>query len=125
MVCSFEQSICSIEQRIPRCSACSSETVQNLGVCRPSVSEDDRTEGGENRLIRVAMTYRLCSPPSFWTVSLIQRPSQTWGWYGPADNGRQEERDEVAGSANGFIDEFSLNGKFIARIASHGPLDSP
>ena len=48
------------------------EAVQNLGVCRPSVSEDDRTEGGENRLIRVAMTYRLCSPPWFWTVSSVK-----------------------------------------------------
>ena len=58
------------------------ETVQNLGVCRPSVSEDDRTEGGEIRLIRVAMTYRLCSPPRFWTVSLRwrRRANARSGW---------------------------------------------
>ena len=40
---------------------------------------------------------------------------------------KQDEfkHDDVAGSGNGFIDEFSLNGKFIARVASHGPLNSP
>jgi uncharacterized protein (TIGR03118 family) len=31
----------------------------------------------------------------------------------------------VAGLGNGFVDEFSLSGKFISRVASHGPLDSP
>ena len=35
------------------------------------------------------------------------------------------KHDDVAGAGNGFVDEFSLDGKFIARIASHGPLDSP
>jgi len=40
---------------------------------------------------------------------------------------KQDEfkHDDVAGSGNGFIDEFSLNGKLLARVASHGPLDSP
>ena len=40
---------------------------------------------------------------------------------------KQDEfkHDDVAGAGNGFIDEFSLSGKFIARVASHGPLDSP
>ena len=35
------------------------------------------------------------------------------------------KHDDVAGSGNGFVDEFSLTGKLIARVASNGPLDSP
>jgi hypothetical protein len=27
--------------------------------------------------------------------------------------------------ANGFVDEFSLDGTLLARVASHGPLNSP
>jgi uncharacterized protein (TIGR03118 family) len=37
----------------------------------------------------------------------------------------QFKHDDVAGSGNGFVDEFSLTGQLIARIASNGPLDSP
>ena len=37
----------------------------------------------------------------------------------------QFKHDDVAGSGNGFVDEFSLTGKLIARVASNGPLDSP
>jgi len=35
------------------------------------------------------------------------------------------KHDDVAGAGNGFVDEFSLSGKFIARVASNGPLNSP
>jgi uncharacterized protein (TIGR03118 family) len=35
------------------------------------------------------------------------------------------KHDDVAGPGNGFVDEFSLTGKLIARVASNGPLDSP
>jgi uncharacterized protein (TIGR03118 family) len=37
----------------------------------------------------------------------------------------QFKHDDVAGSGNGFVDEYSLQGKLIARVASNGPLDSP
>jgi uncharacterized protein (TIGR03118 family) len=37
----------------------------------------------------------------------------------------QFKHDDVAGAGNGFVDEFSLSGKFIARVASNGPLNSP
>ena len=33
--------------------------------------------------------------------------------------------DDVAGAGHGFVDEFSLNGSLIQRVASHGPLNSP
>ena len=33
--------------------------------------------------------------------------------------------DDVAGAGHGFVDEFSLNGSMIKRVASHGPLNSP
>ena len=35
------------------------------------------------------------------------------------------KHDDVAGKGHGFVDEFSLSGKLIARVASGGPLDSP
>jgi uncharacterized protein (TIGR03118 family) len=35
------------------------------------------------------------------------------------------KHDDVAGAGNGFVDEFSLGGKLIARVASNGPLNSP
>jgi uncharacterized protein (TIGR03118 family) len=35
------------------------------------------------------------------------------------------KHDPVAGSGNGFVDEFSLGGQFVARVASNGPLNSP
>jgi uncharacterized protein (TIGR03118 family) len=38
------------------------------------------------------------------------------------------KHDDVAGAGHGFVDEFSLSGKFIARVASGGPnspLNSP
>ena len=35
------------------------------------------------------------------------------------------KHDDVAGPGNGFVDEFSLTGKLIARVASNGPLNSP
>jgi uncharacterized protein (TIGR03118 family) len=37
----------------------------------------------------------------------------------------QFKHDDVAGAGNGFVDEFSLSGQFIARVASNGSLDSP
>jgi uncharacterized protein (TIGR03118 family) len=37
----------------------------------------------------------------------------------------QFKHDDVAGAGHGFVDEFSLSGKFIARVASNGPLNSP
>lgn len=37
----------------------------------------------------------------------------------------QFKHDDVAGAGNGFVDEFDMNGHLVARIASHGPLDSP
>jgi uncharacterized protein (TIGR03118 family) len=37
----------------------------------------------------------------------------------------QFKHDDVAGKGNGFVDEFSLDGKLIARVASHGQLNSP
>jgi len=33
--------------------------------------------------------------------------------------------DDVAGLGKGFVDEFNFNGTMVARVASHGPLDSP
>jgi len=40
---------------------------------------------------------------------------------------KQDEfkHDDAAGPGNGYVDEFSLSGKLIGRIASNGPLDSP
>jgi hypothetical protein len=40
----------------------------------------------------VAMTYQLCSPPRFWTVSCVPRPSKTWGdrWPPVAETDRAE-----------------------------------
>ena len=35
------------------------------------------------------------------------------------------KHDDVAGAHHGFVDEFNVNGQLIARVASHGPLDSP
>jgi uncharacterized protein (TIGR03118 family) len=35
------------------------------------------------------------------------------------------KHDDVAGPGNGFVDEFSLSGKLLARVASNGPLNSP
>jgi uncharacterized protein (TIGR03118 family) len=37
----------------------------------------------------------------------------------------QFKHDDVAGAGNGFVDEFSLGGKPLARVASNGPLNSP
>ncbi len=37
----------------------------------------------------------------------------------------QFKHDDVAGPGNGFVDEFSLSGKLLARVASNGPLNSP
>jgi uncharacterized protein (TIGR03118 family) len=37
----------------------------------------------------------------------------------------QFKHDDVAGAGHGFVDEFSLSGKFIARVASNGALNSP
>lgn len=36
-----------------------------------------------------------------------------------------DKEDDVAGSGNGFVDEFDLHGHLLHRVASHGPLDSP
>jgi uncharacterized protein (TIGR03118 family) len=33
--------------------------------------------------------------------------------------------DDVAGAGNGYIDIFDLNGNFVRRLVSNGPLDSP
>ena len=35
------------------------------------------------------------------------------------------KHDDVAGAGNGYVDEFSLNGQLMQRIASNGPLDLP
>ncbi len=35
------------------------------------------------------------------------------------------KHDDVAGPGNGYVDEFSLSGQLIKRVASGGPLDSP
>jgi hypothetical protein len=35
------------------------------------------------------------------------------------------KHDDVAGSGNGFVDEFDTNGTFIKRVATGGVLDSP
>ena len=35
------------------------------------------------------------------------------------------KHDDVGGPGNGFVDEFSLSGKFVARVASNGSLNSP
>jgi hypothetical protein len=40
-------------------------------VCRPLIWAADRVEHRESGMIRVAMTYRLSSPPRFWTVSCV------------------------------------------------------
>jgi len=37
----------------------------------------------------------------------------------------QFKHDDVAGPGNGFVDEFSLSGKLIGRVASNGQLNSP
>src|SRR5207302_267469 len=33
--------------------------------------------------------------------------------------------DDVPGIGHGFVDEFNFRGDLVARVASHGPLDSP
>jgi uncharacterized protein (TIGR03118 family) len=35
------------------------------------------------------------------------------------------KHDDVAGAGNGFVDEYTLSGQLIARVASGGPLDAP
>ena len=35
------------------------------------------------------------------------------------------KHDDVAGSGNGFVDEFNLSGQLLDRVASGGPLNSP
>ena len=35
------------------------------------------------------------------------------------------QHDPVAGTGNGFVDEFSMSGQLEARVASHGPLNAP
>ena len=35
------------------------------------------------------------------------------------------KHDDVAGAGHGYVDEFSLSGKLIERVASKGPLNSP
>ena len=35
------------------------------------------------------------------------------------------QHDDVAGPGNGFVDEFSLSGQLLDRVASGGPLNSP
>ena len=35
------------------------------------------------------------------------------------------KHDDVAGAGNGFVDEFSLDGRLLGRVASNGPLNSP
>ena len=35
------------------------------------------------------------------------------------------KHDDVAGPGNGFVDIFDLNGNFVKRLISNGPLDSP
>ena len=35
------------------------------------------------------------------------------------------KHDDTAGAGNGFVDEFSLSGQLLARVASNGPLNSP
>jgi uncharacterized protein (TIGR03118 family) len=35
------------------------------------------------------------------------------------------KHDDVAGPGNGFVDEFSLSGQLLDRVASGGPLNSP
>jgi uncharacterized protein (TIGR03118 family) len=35
------------------------------------------------------------------------------------------KHDDVAGAGNGYVDEYDLNGNFIARIATKGTLNSP
>jgi hypothetical protein len=54
------------------CLLICTETVSNLGVCRPLVRVADRVEHRKSGMIRVAMTYRLCSPPRFETVSQLK-----------------------------------------------------
>jgi uncharacterized protein (TIGR03118 family) len=36
-----------------------------------------------------------------------------------------KKHDDVAGSGNGFIDTFDLNGNLLSRFAAHGSLNSP
>ena len=35
------------------------------------------------------------------------------------------KHDDVAGAGNGFVDRFDLNGNFMQRLVSNGPLNSP
>jgi len=35
------------------------------------------------------------------------------------------KKNDVAGAGNGYVDEFGLNGNFIRRVISNGPLNSP
>ena len=35
------------------------------------------------------------------------------------------KHDDMAGAGHGFVDEFSLSGKLLARVDSNGPLNSP
>jgi uncharacterized protein (TIGR03118 family) len=35
------------------------------------------------------------------------------------------KHDDVAGEGNGYVDEYTLNGTFMARVATNGPLNSP
>ena len=37
----------------------------------------------------------------------------------------QFKHDDVAGAGNGFVDEYTLSGQLVARVASGGPLNSP
>ncbi len=37
----------------------------------------------------------------------------------------EEKEDDVAGAGNGFVNVFDANGRFIRRVVSRGPLNSP
>ncbi|HEY2748024.1 MAG TPA: TIGR03118 family protein, partial [Polyangia bacterium] len=37
----------------------------------------------------------------------------------------KDAEDDVAGEGHGIVDEYTLDGDFIRRVASHGPLNSP
>jgi uncharacterized protein (TIGR03118 family) len=36
-----------------------------------------------------------------------------------------DKKDDVKGAGHGFVDQFTLNGDFVGRVASGGTLDSP
>jgi uncharacterized protein (TIGR03118 family) len=61
-------------------------------------------------------------PAGFAPFNIQNLNGQLYVTYARQDAARH---DDVPGAGNGFVDVFDLTGKFVQRLISNGPLDSP